>query len=367
MFFKWGHILFLGIFLGTSLPVFAVDRYRSFFSAPRALAMGDAYTAYSQGFESVYYNPAGVARKGPTSVKYIDLELAASYSVYSYLSDNVLSFYNLSQLGTNMASRAGTLHGMSIGFTPQLLSKNFSIGMIFKSSWDAVVEPGTLDFNIFGTTDLAVYLHYGVSFFGGVVKLGVGGKVLDRAELDRTYTAAEYGAGGISFTTEWKEGIGYGLDAGVMATAPIAGLPTIGIALQDFANTELLDRRVLWTGTRGTAGAPPALEQKVNVGVSFTLKHAPGVKSVIAMDVKDVLHWSRGDWRDHSHAGWEIEFDRILRIRAGYMQGRYWTAGLGLRLAGFNLELNTWKENLLIYTGSTRELRYYVAKYTLAF
>lgn len=345
----------------------AVERYRSFFQAARALSMGDAFTAYGQGFESVYYNPAGVARKGGASIKYIDLEMGTTYSSYTYLSENILTFYNLPKMATNMAARPGILHGMFMSFTPQLLTKNLSLGMILKSSWDAQIDSTTADFDIFGTTDLALYLHYGVSLMGGVVKFGVGAKALDRAELDRTFTPTEYATGGLSFGTQWKEGIGYGLDAGVLLTSPTSGLPTLGLAVQDIGNTKLMDRRVLWTGAKGAAGAPANLKQRVNVGTSITVKHAPGVKSVYAFEVKDALHLNLGGTTEHMHAGWEVDFNRVLTLRAGYNQGRYWTAGMGVRLAGFQLELDTWGENLYVYTGQTRELRYYVAKYMLAF
>lgn len=365
MFFR--RIIFLAAVVFVCRYSFAVERHRPFFSAARALAMGDAFTAYGQGFESVYYNPAGVARKGAASFKYIDFEIAGSYSVYSYIQDNLMTFYHLSQLANNLAARPDVVHSMSFSYAPQILTKNFSFGLLFKSYQEGLVDSSALNFDYFGTTDLALFLHYGVSFMGGVLKLGVGAKALDRAELNRIYTPAEYASGGLSFTTQWQEGIGYGLDAGVLLTAPVSGLPAFGIAVEDAGDTKLLDRRVLWTGSKGVPGAPPSLKQRVNTGVGFTVKHAAGVKSNIDFDFKDVLHASTGSKLERFHAGWEFEYERFLTLRAGVNQGVYWTAGLGLRLAGFSLELATWGENLYVYTGLTRAVRMYAGRYVLSF
>ena len=350
------------------MSTLAVERHRSFYEASRALAMGDAFTAYGQGFESVYYNPAGVARRTSPQLKYFDMELGGSYSLVSYIRGNLTSFYSLKELGTQLAaSQPDTLTGLFFGFTPQFLAKNFSIGMVVKSSFDAIVDGTTADLNIFSTSDLALYLHYGVSLFGGVVKFGVGAKALDRAELDRTYTTGEYSTGAISFSSQWKEGIGYGVDAGVLITSPTAGLPTLGIAVQDIGATTLRDRRVLWTGSKGTPGAPPRLEQRINVGGSITTKHDAGLKSVFSVEVKDLERFVDNMSLEHWHAGWELNVNDIVRLRAGVNQGIYWTAGLGIQFVGFALDLSTWGENLYAFTGQKRELRYYVGKYTLAF
>ena len=72
MFFKKAKFFLLGVGLLQFANAHAVERHRSFYSASRALAMGDAFTAYGQGFESVYYNPAGVARRSTPKLKYFD-------------------------------------------------------------------------------------------------------------------------------------------------------------------------------------------------------------------------------------------------------------------------------------------------------
>ena len=339
-------------------------RVRPFFQASRALAMGDAYTAYDIGYESVYYNPAGVARRNTAQVKYIDLELAGSQAMYNYFKSSLTSLGSLSKIATNVAKNPGEVHSLGVSLLPQFLVKNFSIGLIARTYTEALVDASTLNFDMYAYSDLALYMHYGASLFGGVLKIGVGLKALDRAELERTYTPAEY-ASGISFSTQWHEGIGYGVDAGILLAAPVSGIPTLGIVVQDIGVTKLLDRRLLFSGASGSPGAPSSLSQKINAGLGLNVKHAPGVKSGFSFELKDAAHVT-GSYLDHFHAGWEVVINRVVYLRAGVNQGRYWTGGVGFFLAGVGLEFATYGENLLFGTGSRRDDRKYVGRYVLS-
>jgi hypothetical protein len=213
---------------------------------------------------------------------------------------------------------------------------------------------------------LGLFTHFGASFLGGIVKIGAGVKFIDRAEVDRTFTEAEYTSGGLKFGEQWQEGTGYGLDVGILVQLPTAGLPSFGLAVQDVGNTTLIDRRFIFTGSTAIPGAPGNLRQRVNAGFSLLLKHAPGIKSALAFDVKDALYLADGT-TERLHAGWELLMNDTVFIRAGVNQGRYWTAGIGFKLAGVILEGGSYGENLLFGTGSRRDDRKYVGRYAIVF
>ena len=70
---------------------------------------------------------------------------------------------------------------------------------------------------------------------------------------------------------------------------------------------------------------------------------------------------------DSLHAGWELKIKEILKIRAGINQGRYWTAGLGINVAGVIMEFATYGENITHDRSKRIDDRKYVGRYELQF
>jgi hypothetical protein len=93
----------------------------------------------------------------------------------------------------------------------------------------------------------------------------------------------------------------------------------------------------------------------------MSFKHAPGTKSVIALDAKDVLNLDT-DLVEQLHAGYELGIQQAVYLRGGVNQGRYWTGGLGFRLGTMGLEMSSYGENLLVGTGGRKDDRKYVVR-----
>ncbi len=362
IFYKISPLMLLYLFFLMGICEISAQRVRPYFQPTRALLMGDAYTAYDLGFESVFYNPAGVAKKNKSAKKFIDLEMWGSQAMFTVLP----SLAQLQGLSEIIANNPGAVHSLGLAFSPQFIVKNFSIGAMVRTYVEGIVDPTSFDFDYYGYSDIGIYTHWGASFLGGIVKVGAGAKFLDRAEVERTFSEAEYTGGGLSLAEQWREGVGYGFDAGILVQLPTAGLPAFGISVQEIGNTQLLDRRFIFTGSSGTPGSPPNLRQRVNLGVALNLKHSPGVKSGLAFDVKDALYLA-DNTIERLHLGWELSVNNSVFVRAGVNQGRYWTAGVAFKLAGIILEGGTYGENLLFGTGSRRDDRKYVGRYAIVF
>ena len=347
-------------------PVLAA-RSRPFFQASRSLAMGDAYTAHDIGYEAVYYNPAGVARPAKPQVKFVDLEITASQGMIDLFSNTFSSFANMSKIVDNITKNPGKNQAIGLSLAPQFLVKNFSIGVLARTYGEGYLESLGGNLNFYGYSDLAAYSNFGVSLGGGIVKIGAGLKALNRAEVNKVYSPAEY-AGGLSFSTQFQEGIGYGLDLGLLATWPRQFLPTLGIAVLDVGNTTLIDRRILFTGAGARPGAPAPLRQRVNVGFTLNPKHDRGLKSTLSIEAKDVLNIkSSSDVQDRFHMGFELNSNDFFFLRAGLNQGRYWTAGFGFQGGYASLEFATYGENVA-FDGQTRvDDRKYVVRYVMGF
>ncbi len=339
-------------------------RDRPFYQASRALMMGDAYTAYGSGYEAVYYNPAGIAKPNKLSVKVMDLELHGSSNVLPLIADNYTLLVSPTALIKEAVKEKNKPMSAAMSLTPQMLTKNFSIGFLMKTYTEATLDGSSDLLDCYSYTDAAVYMHTGVAFGGGILKLGVGMKALDRAEIFRQYDPDVYTAG-MSVGGQWKEGIGYGLDAGMLLTYPGGALPTLGIAVQDLGLTKLTEKHLIWSGSLADTGAPRSLQQRVNVGVSINPKHGRGVKSVLALEVKDVLRMT--NILDNFHAGWELDVIKVVVLRAGLNQGRYWTAGFGVTIASSTFEIGSYAENSAFDHTGRRSDRKYVARYMVAF
>lgn len=355
------------IFLVLMITTHAYARpSRPFYQAGRALSMGDAYTAVGTGYEAVYYNPAGLAKRNRPKLKIVDIETTVSQGFISLFDGGILKFMNMANILNSVQENPGTPFGIGFALLPQFLVRNFSLGVLFRVQTEATVNAVSGDTNMYSFADLGSYLHYSVAFGGGIVKLGVGGKILNRAELDRTYTADEVAGGGFEFNSQWQEGLGIGWDVGALVTLPVQSLPTFGITVHDLGGTNFADRRLIFTGDTAPAGAPPALSQKINLGYSMIFKHQRDMRSVLAIDVKNVTQLS-GGFQDHFHAGWEFSSNDSFYLRAGLNQGRYWTAGLGLDLESLGLEFGTYGENLAPKGATRISDRKYVARYVLSF
>src|SRR5690606_19948385 len=126
----------------------------------RALAMGDAFTAYNVGFEAVYYNPAGIARRNRTQFKYIDLELGGSQAMYSFLKKTFSSIGSLGKIAENVAANPDKVQAMYLAFTPQFITRNFSLGLIARTYSEANVDSATADLDYYGYSDMALYMQY---------------------------------------------------------------------------------------------------------------------------------------------------------------------------------------------------------------
>jgi hypothetical protein len=345
-------------------------RERPFFQASRALAMGDAYTAYNADFEAVYYNPAGLAKVNELQIKPFDIETVGSQDLAFFFKNTFRDVTKLRNFMDQVQRHQGSNYSAGINFLPQLLVKNFSFGLLARGLAEGRITE-TSNMELYSYADFGGYLHTAFALAGGIIKIGGGVKILDRAEMAREYTPAQY-TQNLTFEDEWREGFGVGYDAGIMLQAPVTFHPTLAVAIQDIGNTSFEPaNNIFKTSTAAEDGAPRPIRQRINAGISFKVKHGRNIFSTLAGEVKDIGNISEArtdhSYTDHIHGGWELNIRNILYLRAGVNQGIYWTGGLGLHVGGMALEFSSYGENVAFFDRPRVDDRKYVGRYAIMF
>ena len=100
--------------------------------------------------------------------------------------------------------------------------------------------------------------------------------------------------------------------------------------------------------------------------MSVNIKHVAGVRSVLALEYKDVLARTGRPAMEAWHAGWEFNIEKTFYLRAGLNEGYYWTGGLGIDLKLSRLELASYGEDVRFGNSGRRDDRKYALRYILA-
>lgn len=364
------HTGFTGAMLGFAMFAATTThaaRQRNFFSASRALAMGDAYTAYNVGYESIYYNPAGVAMRSEPKFKLFDLEATGSQALVLIFKDTFSNLLNFPGLTQSMAAHPDKPIVVGLSLLPQFIVKNFSVGLLLRGQSESTISSTTHDMDMYAFADIGGYIHYGAALFGGILKIGAGVKLLDRSEVDKVYTQAQY-AGGLQFPNQWNEGTAVGFDVGALVTLPTQFLPTFGLAVQDVGGTKFRANKVFLASASAPNQAPSTMSQKVNFGYAMKVRHGHEIASGFSFEMKDILApVSTKSYLDRFHAGWELNVKNSFYLRGGVNQGYYWTAGVGIGVGDVRLELASYGENISSVAGTRVSDRKWVGRYVAQF
>jgi len=334
-----------------------------FYTGVRMLGMGGTYVNSVNDETAILTNPAGLGKLRDYTFTIADPELHGGFTnteivvVSNFL--NALSVQGLLDLLNQ--SRGKNWHSKAQLF-PSFVAPNFGIGVLAKYQFNASVNDAGTNFRLDYVNDWALTLGYNFRMWGGILKLGVTGRLVNRTEIhsdiDPTSTGLTVGALA-------SEGMGIGADAGLILTAPVAALPAIGIVVRDVGNTSYALREGMFNAT---AGRPVDTEQRVDVALSFQPILGNRVRSTIAFEYHGIttpLLEAQEDAIKRSHIGAEMNFADFAFLRAGANQG-YWTAGLEFATEKFQLQIASYGEEIG-NPSSKKEDRRWVGKFAIRF
>lgn len=334
-----------------------------FYTGVRSLGMGGVYVNVVNDETAIFTNPAGLGKLRDYTLTFFDPELSGSF--------NDTDIVNISNFADAIAvqglldklNQARDKHwNAKFQIAPSFVAPGFGVGALAKYQYNARVDSSGSIYRFDYVNDYAVGLATNIRLWSGIVKLGVAGRLVNRAEVHKDIPASSTG---LELKALEAEGMGLAADIGMILTAPVAGLPAIGVSVRDAGNTSYNLRAGMFNVT---TDRPVDTEQSVDVAFSAQPIIGNGARMTISLEYHGVtaaLKEVEEDFMKRTHAGFELNFSDFAFVRGGANQG-YWTAGLEFATERFQLQVASYGEEIGSPAGR-REDRRWVGKFALRF
>ncbi len=320
---------------------------RTINSSTRALGMGDAFTALAADDSALFYNPAGLAKVAGLNWKVFSLR--AGGSGYEALTQ----MQNLNSDDGGFADAIGELYGetisLNIGGSSIFTAPMFGFGVYNHS--DVIIQinnPVSPEINATVINDYGYVFGFGAPI-GPFLQLG-----LDLKYIKRTGGELPFGPGSIADLnpdaitqriTGW--GVGYGADLGMNLVVPAPFFSATFAAV--WRNVGV---------TRFRSEDPntvlPSEDNDITLGTAL-LFDFPLVSVAPAIDIR---YLNRADLQLMRKLNFGLEIGLpLIDIRGGFREG-YYTAGLGVNLGLFKVDVATYGVELGEYPGQIEDRRY---------
>lgn len=357
-------IIFWTCVLLLKIPTAFASEYYEYYTGARMKAMGGSYVNTVNDETALLQNPAGLGKIRGKILTVADPELDLSSNDQQQFSGSgtYLDMINMKSIMDNIKSVPGTHYHLKAQLFPSLVLPDFGFGLHVKRSYDADTNSAATTFHLDYTQDVTAVLGFNLKFFGGIVKLGVSARYIDRAEITKDFTIASTTA--ISVENSGSEGTGLGVDTGLIIQAPVAWLPSIGAVVHDVGNTSY----TVGSGAFYQAGASRPRDSIQTIDAGFALFPIVGryTRMAITGELHNVTNYSsEADTQKYIHAGVEFNFGDLVFVRAG-MNQRYYTAGLEFSSDHIQFQATTYGEEIGTSTANIEDRRY-VGKFAFRF
>lgn len=302
-----------------------------FYRSPRALGMGDAFTAVCDDKDAFFYNPAGLSNmdKG-----YLDL-LRLNVDTNESTADAIDRFSKL-----NASRSAGAMlelvrefidtdvsMGLSTGIS--FVRKNFGLGILAEALLVGglnTTDPLTAGLEAAGhlnSTVIQGYSHRINNVWGKDLVAGYTLKYLQK----KTFTGKAGVADPAGTVAQDLDTDGFSTDLGMLIKLEGYGDPTLGVVMSDIISAGFDDK------------LSDAIEPDMNIG--FAMKPLPQktrrlAGATVSVEVREVFR--SGSFSKKWCAGGELTVGKFIKLRTGLHQGSP-TFGLGLRLPLINFDI----------------------------
>jgi hypothetical protein len=360
----------------------AQERF-DFYDGVREEAMGGTAVATVNDETSLALNPAALGRLRNYFVTVFDPEIEVSQTTQEVVGTGISDFMSPQDVLKDCNATPNKILYERAQLFPSFVVTNFGMGFFGRYDTDAYVDSTTNKFYYQYRNDSAAVLGFNFRLFDGIITLGANARAINRVEVNRndipTTTTNMTFDTVINGTTVASEGFGVGSDVGLLITAPIEFLPTLGAVYRDVGETSY----TINSGTfLSTTNRPQRTPATLDGGLSIQPILSRSTRMLISVEMRDIMNvvepsteyiQSSSLLYRRLHAGLELNFGDLFFVRGGWNQG-YWTAGIEINMLNTQLQLASYGEEVgqvpLIGSGntySTKEDRRYVGKFAYRF
>jgi len=324
-----------------------------FYSGVRQAGMGGAYVGVVNDEGAILQNPAALGKIRDVTFNLVNPQVQGSFKATdSFNINNYASAVDPQSILDALNKVKGTPYSVRGNIFPSIIMPNFGAGVYANTRYDAIVDSTGTDFKFDYVSDVAGAIGYSLRFFGGVVKLGFNGRVVDRTEISQTLPA---NSTGLSLASLKRSGMGLGSDIGMIVTMPTAWLPSIAAVVHDVGGTSF----GLGNGMFGSTTYRPAdVKTKVNVAISAFPIVSKRSRLTLTVEARDVVTLGEeSDALKRYRLGTELNVADFFFLRAGVHQ-RYWTAGIEFATPYFQLQGASYGEEVGTSSGNIEDRRW---------
>jgi len=324
------------------------------------LAQGNACTSSISGFASHFYNPAGLGRLKRKETEWHLVVGETHVGSHTIGALQTIRTYEFSKLLRQFENQSGQYQFLNLSSFPSVTFRNFSFGIL--GSYQLAALPSSSTVDIDSRQDLIPTLGFSRHFAGNLLRLGISGKLIYRNQMKGVFSFSEINSTPIDqWGTKHREGMGLGIDSGLLLTFPHRFLPTLGFSWLNMFNTHFEGSKIVNLQSSGT---PDSIPQAFHVGLSLSPILTKGWKYTFSVDYQN-LELHQVSWKKRLHLGLQLENEKTLFFWAGLNQ-LYLTGGIGLRLKGGHLEVGTYAKEVGSEENSQQDRRYF-GRFTVSF
>lgn len=316
------------------------------------MGMGGASIAVVNDETATLLNPNGLGKLRDYFFTLIDPEMTGSANRTDVLiGTGVFNSVIPEDVYNQLGDALGEPYYFKGQVFPSIVVPNFGIGLLGKYEILAVRNvDGTINYSY--QNDYSLNLAYNMSFWGGRVKWGFAGRLINRVEFNGVRDPATESLAVSSFA---REGMGISVDSGLTLAAPWQWLPTLSVVVRDIGTTSFTSGGGAFGN--GNNGIPQAVSQSVDAAVAFFPIYSNNVRGVWTVEYTGVDKTEDvEDHMDRLHIGTEINVWDAYFIRGGY-HANDWTAGFEYSTGLFQLQMATYSEPINIGTIVDRDRR----------
>lgn len=334
---------------------------------PRTMAMGGAFVAMSEGYQSFFGNPADYAGE-----REFTLASANPWVYISPTTDNISALTEAvanGDVSVDSLSNLITTNGLGAGlnFGTGITGGGLGLGLV--GGFDAYVQ-GKTAIGATGTLDgqLAVIVGIGlpVPLFG--LDMSVGGNLRPFLRLTGPIEATELlgllGSDSKEPLLNMGVDVGFGLAADLGVKVRFGRLLSVGLAIRDISTEQIFAESTLGDtlDSLGTGKLPAGVEVAYsvlpNIALGLSLRPLPAglsglIDVLLVAELQDPLSVAADDksFMHMVHLGTEVDLlNGFVTLRGGLNKG-YISLGAGLDLAIMEFNISVFTEELGLFLG----------------